>query len=190
MYRKGMYDSVEYAMTRINHTVVMHKRKPILVQSITNGRVIQGKRLDKSGRKVSCNLDDVTLLDLPLGFLNKDGKVYHLSRKAMRHDWRQGLRPQTILVEPWMDVDYADIGRCLLQRYPTFSKAVALVGNGHEACAWTPDLAINNRGKVWWKSYLVGSIEGDEIHLRAKFKFLSKMLKESTNECYAIVPCK
>jgi hypothetical protein len=182
-----MYDTSEYASSRIQGTVVMLKRKPIYVEKVHRG-VVSGRSLDRSPHPVHCDLDDVSVLSFELGFVNIGGTAYYLSRKAMRRDWRQGLRPQNILCVPPRGLDWSDIGDCLLHRYTSFAKAVTLVSGGHvKSMAWRQDLCLKRGGVIQWKLYDVGIIKDCKIELGDSFKFLASIIKESTHGCYEVI---
>jgi hypothetical protein len=184
-----MYDTGEYAGTRLNGTIVMLKRKPIYVEHVYCDKTVKGYALDKIKRIVECHLDDLAVLDFQLGFVNTSSGAHYLSRKALRHDWRQGLRPNNIMAVPYCGrVDHSLIATCLRHRYPSFATAVAVVKSGDVlSCAWCQDFALTSTDKILWKNYEVGTIGDTSIRLEPNFRFLAKLLRENTYECYEIV---
>lgn len=182
-----MYNTSEYADSRIAGTVVLLKRKPVFVERVLRGKAI-ANTFDAKPRRLLCKVESLSVLspNMSLGFYNNNGTAYYLSRKAMRNDWRQGLRPNNVLSIPYKEVSNSDIASCLLRRYPTFLQAIEKVAAGADSCAWCPDFCVKGKDIVW-KTFTVGSIKDTTITLSIKFKFLHKLLKESTNECYEIV---
>ena len=185
-----MYDNAGYAGTRLNGTIVMLKRKPVYVE-----RVIQGMRVkvrhfgnDVLGKRQTVNLSDLNILDFKLGFLNKDKTSTYMARRTLRHDWRQGLRPNNVSSTN-MHIEMSDIARALLQRYPTYKEAYDKVVKGkHAMCAWCPDFAIKMGGKVVWRYDVVGTVEAkDKIVLAKEFKFLTHALKDVTYGCCEVL---
>ena len=183
-----MYDTGEYAGTRIAGTVILLKRQPVLVRRVTEDKVVVGATLGRGSRKVVQDLSEFNLTDYRLGYFNSGGVAYYMSRKAMRQDWKQGVRLNNVDCSPYKDdLDVDDIAKCLRQRHFPLSKAIADLGDGASSVAWCKDFCITNKQIIMWKSYAVGHIDDGVITLDSKFKFLTKILGESTHECYEIV---
>lgn len=186
-----VYDSVHYAETRLVNTVVLVKRKPVYVKRINRDRtvrVVAAVRGKGRERSYLVKLDDLIVFDLRLGFVNYDGSARYLSRRTLRNDWRQGLRENNVRASMG-GVDSDLIGRALLHRYPCFKAAVELVSSqGHHSAAWCEDFAVSSYPlTVMWRKDAIGTISEDTITLSNKYRFLRKQLKESINECYAVV---
>jgi len=183
-----MYDSGEYAGTRINQTVVLFKREPVYVEQVRYDKTVVGRTVGRGGHKIEKPLTSMNLTDFRLGYFNSGGVAYYMSRKALRHDWRQGLRLNNVECVPYKgDIALEDIAVCLRQRLPTFSKAMAKLGAGASSCAWCKDFCITRFQTILWKGHPVGAIADDKITLDNKFKFLTKLMKEITHECYEVV---
>jgi len=183
-----MYDTGQYAGTRINHTVVLLKRQPVYVQQVTHNKLVVGTTLGRGAHKVKKDLSSFNLTDYHLGYFNSGGTAYYMSRKAMRNDWRQGLRENNVKCVPSKyDLCVEDIAKCLRQRHPTLSVALTDIGNGAESCAWCSDFCVTSEQVIQWKSHAVGHVEDDTITLDSKFKFLAKLVKETTYGCYEVV---
>ena len=186
-----VYDSVHYAETRLVNTVVLVKRKPVYVKHINRDRtvrVVSAVRGKGRERPYLVKLDDLIVFDLSLGFVNYEGSARYLSRRTLRSDWRQGLRENNVRASVG-GVDNNLIGRALLHRYPCFTAAIELVSSQyHDSAAWCQDFAVvGSPLRVMWRKDVVGSISDDTITLSNKYRFLRKQLKESINECYAVV---
>jgi hypothetical protein len=182
-----MYDSAMYAATRINYTVVMCKRVPVIVQKVTRDKVVVGTTIGRKPQPVKAKLSDLNVTNLKLGYFNCEGVAYYMSRKAMRNDWRQGLRTNNVECTPRKyNLDIGDIAQCLRQRYPALGEAMHIAGKGG-SCAWCSEFCVNSKGVISWKSHAVGSVVDGTIELANKFKFLAKLLKENTHECYEVI---
>ena len=182
-----MYDTGQYAGSRINQTVVMCKRTPIFVTHVSSGKVVSGKTLGRGGRRVRADLSELNMTNHKLGYFNSGGIAYYMSRKAMRNDWRQGLRINNVRVVPdKYDLGFDDIASCLRQRYPSLGEAIHKAQGGG-SCAWCSEFCVAGDGAVCWRTYQVGLIVDGTITLKPKFKFLVKLLEERTHECYEVV---
>ncbi len=186
-----MYDTADYAGSRLNGTVILLKRQPVYVEQVRNRdgcKMVYGTTMGRGHHAVQEDLAKFNVTDYRLGYFNKNGVAYYMSRKAMRQDWRQGLRPNNVQVTPHdRGVEVEDIALCLRQRFPSLSGALAKLGEGHESCAWCKDFAVQVNGIVFWKAHPCGIVEDDTITLNDRYKFLTKLIKESTHECYEII---
>lgn len=183
-----MYDTGDYAGSRINGTVVMLKRCPVYVNRVTRDKIVLCHTLGRGRRDIKGDLSAFNLTNYQLGYFNHDGTAYYMSRKAMRQDWRQGLRVNNVRCSPIKyDLCNLDIAQCLRQRHPTFSEALVMIGKGAGSCAWTKDLCVTHRQQIKWKGLVVGTIDDSAINLNKKFKFLAKLIGESTHECYEVI---
>jgi len=183
-----IYDTVEYARSRLLNTIVMYKRKPVKVLAIGGGMKatvvtpIKGKLRKRF--VVACS--ELNIFNLRLGFINKGGYAKFLSRRTLRHDWRQGLRPENVGANG-VRVSDDDIGRALLHRYPSFDKALENVQRESKSCAWCEDMAIRSDMDILWRYEVVGKFDEGVVKLTPKFGFLSKTIKESISGCYEVV---
>lgn len=188
---KIMYDTAQYAGSRIHGTIILLKRQPVLVDEVRarNGLImVHGNTFGRGSIVVEEELSEFNLTDYRLGYFNKGGTAFYMSRKAIRRDWRQGLRLQNVQSYPTdYDLSTDDIALCLRQRYPSLSGALAKLGEGYESCAWCKDFAVSASGKLSWKAHDCGMVVDDTIVLSNKYKFLANLIKESTHECYEIV---
>lgn len=182
-----MYDTANYAGTRLNGTIVLVKRTPVYVNNVNNDMSVRGQTLGQRVKAVDTNLGEMNMTNLKLGYLNKGGVAYYMSRRAMRHDWRQGLRVNNVECVPMKNnLALEDIAQCLRQRYPSLGDAIGIASRG-TSCAWCSEFCVTSDSGIYWKSHCIGSIDDDAITLRPRFKFLSKLLKEKTHECYEII---
>jgi len=178
-----MYDDAQYAATRLNNTVVLLKRKPIYVIRVLHdlrALVTYDFVNNSNAFKVDCS--KLNCVAFNLGYINKEFKCEYLSRRTLRHDWRQGLRPNNVHTTG-VAVHHKDIAQALRQRYPTFEEVVAKIAQGEVASrAWCQDFALTSAGVVRWRYENVGKLNGrGDIALDNNYKFLKAQLMEVTN---------
>jgi hypothetical protein len=182
-----MYDSADYANTRIRDTVVMLKRKPVLVRNVRHNMQVLVTPIISTHKDVYVKdllvpMSELNLTNFSLGFINKGAHSPYLYRRALRHDWKQGLRVQNVK-STLGNIDMVDIGMALLHRYPSFDMAVSQVlGNVVFSRAWCADFCIKDGGIIAWRQYDVGKYNDNVIELVHDFKFLKDSLKECINE--------
>jgi len=181
-----MYDHAEYARTRLVGTIVLHRRTPVYIETIKRDMTATVYNpLQKNAKAYQVPLCGLNLLDFELGFINKPRGAVYLSRKPLRHDWRQGLRTNNVHSSngrTTMD----DIAGALLHRYPSFQQVAkrVLVDRLVPSCAWCQEFAMNSQNKIIWRYDVVGQYShGDSaITLDARFKFLKYSLEEVTRD--------
>lgn len=88
---KILYDSTDYAQSRLMDTVVRVNGNPVIVVGIADLAHIEVQTLIKSRRK-TVTMQDLDLEPVELGYVNYNGCAIYASRKPKRQDWRQGLR--------------------------------------------------------------------------------------------------
>ena len=92
-----MYDTAEYANSRLAETIVRIGDVPIYVVCVRAGMVVEYTILDSDDDSVhTCKLEELNLEPVPLGYFNTHKSAYYASRQPRRDDWRQGLRQQLI----------------------------------------------------------------------------------------------
>lgn len=184
----GVYDTEQYARSRLLNTIVMYKRKPVKVLDINKGMkaTVVTPINGKLRKRFIVDCADLNIFNLTLGFVNKHGRAKFLARRTLRHDWRQGLRPNNVSGENGDGVSEDEIGRALLHRYPDFDKALATVKERARSCAWCEDLAVDSHLRIVWRYEVIGEFVDGAIKLKHKFEFLSTYIKESINGRYEV----
>jgi hypothetical protein len=185
-----IYDTKQYAESRLLNTVVLLKRKPVVVQSIYNNftaSVVSPIKSIVRPKEKIVSMDDLSILNLKLGFVNHKGYASYLTRRTLRHDWRQGLRVNNVS-STLARVNQDLIGRALLHRYPTFAEAVDLTKRMNcSSCAWCEDFALHG-DNILWRYNRVGKLRDGVILLTGKYKFLQPQLMESIyDERYSVL---
>lgn len=184
-----MYDDHNYANSRIMDTIVMHKSIPVRVVGVKHNMevIVTSPLKRKGGRRMVVPCSELNLLNFRLGFLNRDGRAYFLARRTLRYDWRQGLRPANVYSQGMDEVDYKDIAKVLLQRYPSFQSALLAVREGADSMAWCQDFMIDKKHDIYWRFDHVGVFAAGEVVLCAKFTFLKECLEEVIDGCYKVL---
>jgi hypothetical protein len=183
-----MYDNPNYAATRLNNTIVMLKRKPVLVLCVDmHLRALVTYDVKNHTRAFLVSCKELNVTNLELGFLNKGKHCQYMARRTLRRDWRQGLRPNNVHSTQG-ETAMSDIVAVLKHRYPSFKVAVGKVEQGKVvSCAWCPDFAIIKGGLVKWRYEVVGKYDKGGITLGNKYKFLTSQLIGATDGCCKVL---
>ena len=178
-----MYKDADYANSRLEGTVVMYKRVPVIVMHVSRRMLVRVRKLDRSQREHLVPLAELNLTNFPMGFINKGSGVSFLCRRTLRRDWRQGLRPSNVASSNG-DTTFEDIAKALRQRYPSFAVAYSDVTKGlARERAWCPEFAVSCDNKLRWRFEVVGSFtNAAEVVLADEFKFLIHTLKDACND--------
>lgn len=178
-----MYDGdFEYANSRLSESVVRYNDVPIMVHAINNDGRVEGSSL-VDGHGINCNLDELDLVPVQLGYVNYDGRAHYVMRKPVRRDWRQGLRHNNMVSDtvPVPALPWACVAKTINNEYPTFEQArLMLKGKrGVTSIAWCRDFAIVKGWKVIHCGDTVGSIVNEKVVLDEAFQYLKEALEET-----------
>lgn len=180
------YDTAVYAATRLVGTVVRKGDLPIVVGDVIEDggtiKVVYGD-LDGPPNTHSCNLDEVNLDPIPLGYANTRGGAIYMTRMPMRKDWKQGLR-----INNMMSADNYPIGGfkglkdAILGKFPSLSTAATAVNGGSkDSVAFSRNFAVHKGGNVVFKGRLVvGKVTPDRenVTLEDKYSWVKEILNE------------
>lgn len=86
----------EYANTRLAGTYCLKDGKPTRVEMVMHDGNVMCQRLD--GEEFVCNLDDLQVKGIKLGYINTPATAMFLARVPKRRDWRQGLRAANVVI--------------------------------------------------------------------------------------------
>src|SRR5699024_3329179 len=113
-----------YADSRIKGTIVRLNGEPVLVERVgPDYCIVQAWEEYPRGRQIRCNLDDLDVKPVPLGFINSGYVADYAYRLPMQRDWRQGLRSNNCRLESGRDlleINKKALRNCIVGRYPTF----------------------------------------------------------------------
>ena len=174
-----MYEDVNYAATRLNNTIVMYKRTPILISRVYGDfMAVVFKLLDKNSIPLRVELSELNVANFKLGFVNDNIECSFLARKPKRRDYRQGLNTNNVDSSN-AQVTEKLIAKALLHRYPTFTQATfAVLVRGVESRAWCEDFALHGKNIIW-RYHKVGNLDNGVITLLQEHKFLKISLERS-----------
>lgn len=178
------YIEPDYARTRLIETIVMYKGRPVTVADVAlNGDCTVRYLTDRE--YFVCQLGELDINPVPLGYLNTMKFATYLTRIPMRQDWRQGLRNRT------MRHNHADaqdppankfLEACILGQYPSlgdcfsiFRRRVATV-----SVAFSRNFAVLQNATLQYKGrWIVGDINPKgNYNLLPKFDWVRENLEE------------
>ncbi len=177
-----MYDTAEYANTRLSGTIVrLTNGTPIVVHQVRDKFIVEYSKLeDKEGELKKCPLSQVDLEPVPLGFVNRQGGATYLSRQPKRDDWRQGLRDNTINQQPQRarKLYYAEIHEAIVGCKMNVTDAVRMSLANKNMVAFHRYWAVD-RDRLMHKWYTVGVItEQGDVTFTEKYKYLESRYAE------------
>lgn len=178
-----MYDTVGYARSRLEGTIIRYGDEPIMVQGVRGvGRTIYviGTILSNN-QTIDIPLKDCNLTPVPLGYINMGERAFYTMRMPMRRDWRQGLRFLNLIdVEgrQFNGAGYESLVNTIKGVYPSFTEAVEdTVDNISRA--FHRDFAIKNNGNILYKG-LVDVAKWDRES--GTFSITKEWVRESLDE--------
>lgn len=182
-----------YAQTRIQGTILrlLETGEPVYVMHVTAAGTCTCIPIEKDwnnpaeGQK--CHVDQLDMHPVPLGYVNCAGDATYLMRIPMRRDWKQGLRQENCWSSGrhFSDIPMKDIKNCIMNKYPTFNRAIKDVQNGtargrQKTIAWHRNWAIRTDGIVLYKNNeAVGNLKDDGVELTSSYWYLKEALQES-----------
>lgn len=173
-----------YAASRLVDTVVMLGDVPVYIMGINADCTVNYSDLGGTRGGV-CNLDDLNLTPVKLGFVNHKGSAYYIVRKPMRRDWRQGMRlcNVTCTNKPIpRDMSLVDIQNTIVNNFPTLDEVKGQFKSGANwgSLAWCRLFALNRRGQLLHASDVVGyyNKETDKFVLKEEYQYLNEALME------------
>lgn len=174
-------DNLEYAEGRLRHTVVMLRGEPVFIRDIVSGDEVFFSYLKEMEETYECSLSDLDVFGQnKLGYVNYGDSAYHLVRKPVRNDWRQGIRMANLTFtgeEGFGNLPWLPLRNTILGSYPNFEEAVKVVERGHFKCAFSRNFAVGMHHTLFYKERPVGSYD-KIVTLREQFKYLTEYLHE------------
>ena len=196
-----MYDTAEYATSRLSETVIMLDGIPQYI-----GKVVENKgRLMALHKKLSpmfgmivddyeeTDLDKFDLSPVKLGFYNTIGQgLSYLGRTPLRNDWKQGLRMNSVKSMWGLDkknITLPKLTNTIMGIYPTFEQAMEIVCNEGMPTAFSRNFGLvrqNGEAHLVYKYFgVVGSPvdrKKDLINFSPSFSHLAEAYYETVGE--------
>lgn len=180
------------------HSIVLYQNKPVYVEHIAgNYNMIVIDMLSQKKMYLQYHDDMFKAPTRRIGFVNVNGSVVYVSRMPVRR-YKVGYNSENVVVNS-IDVAYPlnksatreyvmylrcrEIAEAMLNRYPSFKEAMDIAKLFGGACAFDKQFAIDARGYVWYKTYLVGSYNFDtdklsSINFKEEYQYLLDLLEK------------
>lgn len=154
--------------------VVMYKNSPVFILAVSAARTVRLKHLiSQKIEEVKFSLD---LFEAPLrrlGFVNSGLSCVYITRIPVRK-YYMGISQNNISIQPIAEYDEArayevfqrdckrlqipEIGNSLLNNYPSLEDALKTLREFKGAIAFDKQFAVSYRGRIYYKTELVGTI--------------------------------
>ncbi|MNT12845.1 hypothetical protein D3C72_1477920 [compost metagenome] len=176
-------DDYEYANSRLTETIVRLKGQPVYIYKVHPGMKVDYSELEDLHTMKRCQLEDLDLKPVPLGYCNYNKNACYLTRMPMRRDWRQGLRRGNFTSLSGVDanrIPYDVLKQCIIGDYPTFTACLEAVKK-LKSIAWHRHWAVDSAGQVLHKggNRPVGIVDNGAVVLSSRYQYLKEALKES-----------
>lgn len=174
--------NLEYARSRLTGSIVKLEDRAIYVQDI-EGEDCYFFYLTDEKRKVDvCDVTDLDITPVELGYSNYESKSFYLTRMPMRRDWRQGLRQLSTntSTNQRIEIPFVSLGKCIENIYPSFEEAIEKVKN-YEVYekAFSRNFSIIKELVLKYKGrFEVGKVEAGGYFLEPKFEWVRESLEE------------
>ncbi len=177
-----------YARTRLEGTYVRYKGEPVFISLIEGvDRCLIQKLLPNGtyGNEEWVNLDELDLCPFSLGYMNYGKSALYVSRQPMRRDWKQGLRPENIVVTNNRGelVSYkirsVHFYEMLMGIYPSYEESLKLSKN-LSSISWHKHWCVEAGQVIRYRhNEIVGSIVKNVPVLDKSFDYLKESLQET-----------
>lgn len=185
-----MYDTVEYARSRLVGTFVKYKEGLVRVDGVggTDVRIVCGVNDLASGRRKHVLLSSLDLSSPELGYFNIHGGACYITRVPLRRDWRQGLRSNNIYCRG--SHHYGSNGGVLLELSCSFNRHLStfreacerVLEREAESTAFSKEFSVHKRGVVYKERDLIAHTKEGLIRLTPKYHYLENRLQEVLHE--------
>ncbi len=156
-----MYDSWEYAHSRLNGTIVRLGDKPVYIMEVGPKFTVVYCHLG-TDKTHTCKVENLDLEPVTLGFFNTPVGAIYASRQPKREDWRQGLRDNTLNLRPkrsW-HTTHTNIAEAIAGVRMPLQAALELSRKGKRMVAFHRYWAVDE-GVLFHKWFAVGAINDD-----------------------------
>lgn len=179
------YRDVEYASSRLSGTIVRLKDgTPIKIIEVDGSLMVTYVRLSDNNTSHFCDMRDLDIEPVPLGYINYSGHALYLTRQPKRNDWKQGLRRSNFVYTTesggqsrFDSIPFKSLADCIVNNYPTITEAIRLL-NERNTVAISREFALKSGGDVLYKNvYKVGSVSGGELRIDERYEWLEEELE-------------
>ena len=188
---KWLYDTAEYANSRLNGTIVRLNGKPVKISECfedDSGIAATYRHLSNGASGVS-PLEEFDLSPVPLGWAisDREGASY-LTRVPKRSDYRQGLRLSnytSVFGDEHRRVGKVALSNCIIGKYPSFDSVLDEVSNQPAFRPYSRDFALSSKhapdGVLIMFKWLgaVGNVIKGKGLLAPQFEYLQESFEES-----------
>lgn len=181
-----VYDSAEYALSRLKNTFIFYDNKVIEVVD-NEGDMIIAKDTT-TNKKVEVDYKELVIEPVKLGYVNVTNGVVHVARVPKRRDYRQGLSHNVLNIKVVGDAhiryfNYAWLKGPILGKYPKFKTCLANVSSKKRSSqAFSREFCLVSKMglvAVVYKGYeTIGTVEGGCIKLYHEYHYLKERLSK------------
>lgn len=183
-----VYDSVDYARSRLVGTCIKHMGTLVKVEDITEEglAILRGVVTDGTTTHLFTELD---VSPLKLGYTNKGNSAYYIMRMPKRNDWKQGTRFEQLFTlssqgqVPNRSITYKDLAIPALNTYPKLKACFSTIAAGkRERQAFARDFCLSQASSsevlVEYKGNIsIGTFDGVKFHLIKEYQYLKERLE-------------
>ncbi len=189
------YESEQDVKTRLQHSVVMYKKRPMLVIGVEdkNTLVVQDL-LTERAETAPIGEVDLDPSHAPLGYIMEGEDVYLAMRKPVRR-YKQGLNQENLLVKPVLKAEgrrmgrinfhSKSIGRAMLGQYPSVEDAFQSARNRtSELVPFSRDWAVGTHDEelsLVFRGEVVGFVLDESVKLLPERFYLKESLEVALN---------
>lgn len=173
--------NLDYARTRLIGTIVRLEGRAVFIEDIGGKTAYFHYLTDEVRKQSACNLTDLDITPVELGYINFNTDVYYITRMPMRRDWRQGLRALSCTTPTNRRIDIPNnvLGKAIENIYPKFEEAIEWIGKGYKAAAFSRNFALSSKGTIQYKErFNVGVVDGNNYLLEPKYEWVREALEE------------
>jgi len=188
------YDSQRDARLYLNNGVFLHGRNIVRVREVEEDMTVIVDVLNKQqmGR---VPIKEISMKPLTIGYYysQSNDKCVYLVRLPMR-GWRQGLTSGNCRAKNvsafGLDIHEPNFHKMIWNEYPSVQEAKDYAKKVRDCYPFHRAWAIDRYGKLYYKTEVVGEMDGTEYHLFKTFHFLKELLEEALgNDSFKTCSC-
>lgn len=172
-----------YARSRLVGSIVRIKGsgEPIRIDEMEGSDINCHKLINGEGVRVK--LADVNCEPVTLGYCNFGEDAHYLYRMAIRQDWRQGLRDQTLgSTRGRVRVPPSHLALTIKNEYPNLQECIRNIRDGYQRSAFCRRWALVAGQQLEYMGSIVGKFtNGGQLTLDAKHQYLQEVLDAENN---------